>query len=185
MKTLKTIQTLCKIGKVISKVIYILCLVGGIGCAVGIICTALIPDSIKIGGVTVHGLIESSAEVSMGAIYTAMAVGMIFCAGEAVLCKFAERYFRNELAAGTPFTLDGAKEMIRLGILTICIPIGTAIVAGITYGIMSAVFGKVADLDLNGSFSIGLGVMFIVTGLICRYGAESTAAVEAKPEETS
>ena len=29
-------------------------------------------------------------------------------AGQAVLAKFAETYFRNELQAGTPFTFGGA-----------------------------------------------------------------------------
>ena len=41
------------------------------------------------------------------------------CAGEAVLAKFAEHYFKRELTDGTPFNLGGAKELMRLGILTI------------------------------------------------------------------
>ena len=35
-------------------------------------------------------------------------------------------------------------------------------------------FGDVAEPDLGNYVSIGLGIMFIVTGLICRYGAEVT-----------
>ena len=35
-----------------------------------------------------------------------------------------ELYFKNELADGNPFTLRGAKELMRLGILTIAIPLG-------------------------------------------------------------
>ena len=58
------------------------------------------------------------------------------CAGEAVLSKFAEHYFKRELADGTPFNLGGAKELMRLGIFTICIPIGTQIIAEIVYAVM-------------------------------------------------
>ena len=172
MKTLNTIQTISRIGKIISKIVFILSLVGGIGCIVGILCLALIPEGLKLGGVTIQGLIENEAALSSGAVYAAMAVGAILCAGEAVLSKLANNYFTHELAAGTPFTFDGAKEMIRLGICTIAIPIGTAVVAGIVYGILNAIFHSSPELDLSNSFSVGLGVMFIITGLICRHGAE-------------
>lgn len=174
MKTLKTIQTLSKIGKIISKIIFIFCLIGGIGCIVGIIGLALIPDGLRIGGVTIHSMIEKNAEISMGTCYAAMAVGVVLCAGEAVLCKLAEKYFKNELAAGTPFTFDGAKELMRLGICTICIPIGTAVISGIVYGIMSSIFSGVEDYNISNITSVGLGVMFIVMSLFCRYGAEIT-----------
>ncbi len=168
MKTLKTIQTLAKIGKILSKIVFILCLVGGIGCIVGILCLA----GLSLGGVTVHGMIEISAAISMGTCYTAMAMGIIFCAGEAVLAKIAERYFKSELADGTPFTLDGAKKLMHLGICTICIPIGTIIAASITYEIMQYCFKDVADMHLNDSTSVGMGLMLIIMSLLCRYGAE-------------
>lgn len=174
MNTLKTIQTLSKIGKIISKIIFIFCLIGGISCIVGIISLAVIPDGFKLGGVAIHSMIEKNAEISMGTCYTAMAVGIVLCAGEAVLCKLAEKYFKNELAAGTPFTFDGAKELMWLGICTICIPIGTAVISGIIYGIMSSIFSGVADYSFSNATSVGLGVMFIVMSLLCRYGAETT-----------
>ena len=174
MKTLKTIQTLSKIGKIISKIIFIFCLIAGIGCFVGIISLAVIPDGFKLGGVTIHSMIEKNAEISIGTCYAAMAVCIVLCAGEAVLCKLAEKYFKNELAAGTPFTFDGAKELMLLGICTICIPIGTAVISGIVYGIMSSIFSGVADYSFSNATSVGLGVMFIVMSLLCRYGAEIT-----------
>lgn len=174
MKTLKTIQTLSKIGKIFCKVIFILCLIGAIGCAAGIVSLALVPEGLEIGNLTIKGLIEKSSDISVGACYAAMAVGIVYCAGEAVLCKIAEKYFKNELEAGTPFTLDGAKELMRLGILTICIPLATVFVSGIVYGVMSVFFKVSEDVNLSNFTSVGLGVMFIVMSLICRYGAEIT-----------
>ena len=172
-KTLNTIQKISKIVGIIAKIVFILCIVGGAFCVVGIIGLAVIPDGgFKLGGMTIKGLIDSSEELSLGTAYTGMAMGIIYCAGEAVLAKFAETYFEHEQAAGTPFNFDGAKELMRLGILTICIPIGTAIVAGIVYGIMSIGFNNVGNIDMSNSFSIGLGLMFIFLSLICKYGAE-------------
>ena len=43
---------------------------------------------------------------ALGTMYAAMAVGCILSSGEAVLAKIAGNYFRNELKAGTPFTMD-------------------------------------------------------------------------------
>ena len=123
MNTLKTIQTLSKIGRILSKIVYICCVVGFCVCIVGIISLGLRGEVFKLGGVTIHSIIESHSHMSMPALYTAMAVGMVLCAAEAVLSKFAEHYFTNELADGTPFTLMGAKELMHLGILTIMIPL--------------------------------------------------------------
>lgn len=173
MKTLNTIQTLSKIGKILSRIMFILCLVGACGCVVGILSMALGMETVKLGGVTLKSILKTEADVAVGTVYAAMAAGMILCAGEAVLAKFAEHYFRRELADGTPFTLDGAKEMMRLGVLTICIPIGTQIVAEIVHAVMEQALQDVAPLQLNSSGALALGVMFLVMSLICRYGAEA------------
>lgn len=100
---------------------------------------------------------------------------MILCAGEAVLAKFAEVYFKNELRAETPFTLAGAKELLRLGILTLAIPTGCAVAGSIIEGIIAG-FMKVEqaamDMYFDNEASIVLGMMFILGSLLCRYGAE-------------
>ena len=185
MKTLQNIQTLSKVGKILCKIVFIFCLVGGIGCAVGIVSLALLPDQLQIGGVTIHNMVEKNAEVSLGTCYAAMAAGIVLCTGEAVLCKIAGRYFKNELAAGTPFTFDGAREMIRLGICTICIPIGTQIIASIVHAVFRVTMADVQPIELSAfsSGSISLGFMFIVSALLCRHGAEISEKKEQGEKE--
>ena len=101
---------------------------------------------------------------------------MIVCAGEAVLAKFAEVFFQNELNAETPFTLSGAKELLRLGILTLAIPTGCAVVGsivqGVVAGFLNAPKAAVMDLSFDHEASIALGIMMILGSLLCRYGAE-------------
>ena len=164
MNTLKTIQTLSKIGRILSKIVYICCVVG--------FCVCIVGEVFKLGGVTIHSIIESHSHMSMPALYTAMAVGMVLCAAEAVLSKFAEHYFTNELADGTPFTLMGAKELMHLGILTIMIPLCMVIVCSIGVAIADNFFQEIEKLSYDGYASVGLGVMMIVSSLFCRYGAE-------------
>lgn len=188
MKTLKTIQTLCKAGKIISKVLFILCIVGAALCAAGIISLAVIPEGIKIDGLTIRGLVQKNAGVSLGTCYAAMAAAIVLCAGEAVLCKFAELYFKRELAAGTPFTFDGAKELVRLGILTLAVPAVAGLAAAMVFAVMKAVFADVTDIRYDHYLSIGMGLAFIFAGLLCRHGAEISAessapSAEEKPAE--
>ncbi len=172
MKTLNTIQKLSKLGKVLSKIMFIFCVIGFCGCIVGILSMALGAPTLKIGGITLESILDIKAEVSIGAVYAAMAAGMILCAGEAVLAKFAEHYFKRELADGSPFTFAGAKEMQRLGILTICIPIGAQIIAEIVLAVMELTMRIATPMRPDNAGSVALGVMFLFMSLICRYGAE-------------
>ena len=179
MKERNTIQTLSKIGKILSKIIFVCCIVGFCGCIVGIVSLALGAETFKLGGVTIHSMIENEAGMSLPTLYASMAVGLLFCGAEAVLCKFAEAYFKHELADGDPFTLRGAKELLRLGILTVAIPLGTVIVCSIGVAIADNMVPGIDKLSIGEFSSVGLGVMMIVLSLFCRYGAERN---EGKPD---
>ncbi len=173
MKTLNTIQTLCKIGKILSKIVYICCIVGFCGCAVGVIAMIIGADAaIKLGGITLKSILETEADVSIGTIWAAITVGTILCVGEFFVARTAHGYFTNELNAGTPFTLSGAKELLHLGISTIWIPLASLLLAQIAQGIFAQCMESVEKLNLDGSDSLVLGVAFIITSLLCKHGAE-------------
>ena len=61
---------------------------------------------------------------------------------------------------------------MRLGILTIAIPMGMAIVCSIGVAIADNFFPEIETLSYDGYASVGLGGMMIVSSLFCRYGAE-------------
>ncbi|MBQ6431603.1 MAG: hypothetical protein IJJ99_07005 [Oscillospiraceae bacterium] len=182
MKSLKTIQVLSKIGRILSKIVFVFCIVGFCGCLLGIVSLAFGFESFKIGNVTIRGIIEDKAEMNIPSVYAAMSAGIVSCAAEAVLAKFAEHYFRNELNDGTPFTYRGAKELKRLGILSIVIPLAATIVCSIGIGIAKNLYPEIELKELAQGVSFGLGIMMIVMSVVCRYGAELR---EGKPEETS
>lgn len=174
MKTLNTIQTLSKIGKILSKIVFICCIIGAVGCAAGM---ASLPfadtGALKIGGVSIHGLIVNRAGIDLNSLYPLLAGVMIVCIGEAVTAKLAEGYFAHELTAGTPFDLAGAKELLQLGIVTICVPLGTQILAQIVSSVIAEILHCGGAFKADNGGSVALGVMFIVTSLLCRYGAEA------------
>ena len=171
-KNLKVIQTLAKIGQVLCKIAWICSIIGVVGCAVGILSLIVgVDEIVKFGGVTIHGIIANESGASIGTMYSTMTVAMILCIGELILARFAEKYFINELSDGTPFTLKGAAEMQRLGILTICIPIGAVTLAEIAQQIINYAFENVKDFSTDDYTSVGLGVAFIIMSIVFRYGA--------------
>ena len=177
MKSLSTIQKLSKLGKVLSKIAFIFSVIGFCGCIAGLLSLSFGNGSLtKIGGVTLYGLISNGYGHNIKSITAALSGWLIVCAGEAVLAKFAEFYFKNELKAETPFTLEGAKELLRLGILTIAIPTGCAIVGSIAEAVVAGFMNveKAAAMDIyfDNETGIVLGIMFILGSLLCRYGAE-------------
>lgn len=172
MKTLKTIQTLSKIGKIFSNIVCIFCIIGIGGCAVGMLAMGIAQESIKLGGVTLHSILQAEAGVSTGTVWAAMIAGIFLCIGEWVVAHMAHRYFDNELKAGTPFTLEGAKELMHLGISAIWIPLAAAILGQIAQDIIAQFTENVAPVKLDGFDSVAMGVMMIVLSLFCKYGAE-------------
>lgn len=137
MKSLQTIQKLFKIGKILSRIAFIFSVIGFCGCIAGLLSLSFGNGSlIKLGGVTLHQLISEEYGYNIKGITASLSGWLVVCAGEAVLAKFAEVYFQNELQAETPFTLAGAKELLRLGILTITIPTGCAVAESIVEGVI-------------------------------------------------
>ena len=112
-RNLNLIQKLFKMGKVLSKIAFIFSMIGFCGSIAGLIGLGFGGELIKIGGVTLHGLIANSSGYAPGAIAAALSGWLIVCAGEGVLAKFAQAYFEHEGQAGTPFTPAGAKELMK------------------------------------------------------------------------
>ena len=183
MKTLNSIQTLSKIAKVISKVIFICSIVGLCLCVAGIVSLAIGADGLKLGGVTIQGILQDKGDISDGTLYANLARAVVYCIGTIVLAKFSEIYFKNELKAGTPFTFDGAREMLRLGIMSVCIPIGEEIIASIVYSVLSKTLADVAPAEqIEAGGSVTIGIAFIVISVICKYGAE---IINGKKEDSN
>ena len=74
MKSLKTIQTLSKMGKTLSKIAFVFAIIGFCGCIAGLISLNFDSGSlIKIGGVTLHGIIANDSGYNIESIGTALA----------------------------------------------------------------------------------------------------------------
>ena len=171
-KTLSNILTVFKVLKVIAKVVFILCIIGAVGCALGL-CMMPVVESLAPSG-----LLEDGEELlSVG--YAGCVVGIVVCAGEAVFAGLAERYFANILRAGTPFTTEGARECFRLGIASMIIAGASAVVSGIADAIAAVLSGDASSMEFDMTVSLSTGLIFLFLSLIFKYGAEVQIPVNA------
>ncbi len=170
-KSLKTVQTVCKVCMVLAEIAFVLFVV---------IVALMLAAAIFTGTGNFDALVSSGALILDDAIMYSgaaqeyvvaicVAIIIVFSA-EAVVAKFINVYFKHELKAGTPFTFEGAKEMLRLGIITIAVPAGASLAATIVFGIMAV--GSGLDREFNFEISLGMGLMFLALSPLLKHGTE-------------
>lgn len=170
-KSLKTVQTVCKVCKVLAEIAFVLLVVGAVlVLACGIFIGAGKMDALMSSGALVLDEMLQQSGVTQEYVTAVLVCMTIIIAAEAVVAKFINVYFKHELKAGTPFTFEGAKEMLRLGIITIAVPVGASLVATIVFGIMAA--GSGLDSEFNFEISLGLGLMFLALSPLLKHGTE-------------
>lgn len=169
-KSLKTVQTVCKVCKVLAEIAFVLFVV-----IVALMLAAAIFtgtdnfDALLLsGGVVLDDMLQQTGVTQdyMVAVFVCLT---IIIAAEAVVAKFINVYFKHELKAGTPFTFEGAKEMLRLGIITIAVPVGASVISAIYLTVVTADSG---DWNFSVKISLGMGLMFLALSPLLKHGTE-------------
>lgn len=170
-KSLKTVQTICKVCKVLAEIAFVMFVVIVALMLVAAIFTGTgkMDALLSSGGVVLDDMLQQTGVTQdyMVAVFVCLT---IIIAAEAVVAKFINVYFKHELKAGTPFTFEGAKEMLRLGIITIAVPVGASLAATIVFDIMAA--GSGLDSEFNFEISLGMGLMFLALSPLLKHGTE-------------
>ena len=83
-----------------------------------------------------------------------------------------QKVYEYRLSLGA-YYLDGAKELLRLGIIFSAVPVGLSTITGIAL-IITKLFQPTLDESMisNEPISIGIGIMLIILSFICKHGAE-------------
>ena len=168
-KSLSILQTIAKVAKIVCKVIFILCVIGAVGCLVGLFALLLLGTATFAEGDFLSELtgVNTFFTGTFGCI-----VGIIVCAGEAILARLGERYFSHVLEAGTPFTQDGSKEIFRLGITTIIVSVAVSVISAIVMGIYMIFAPELYETDFSMSVSVGTGLFCLFLSVLFQHGAE-------------
>ena len=111
-------------------------------------------------------------------------ISILYCISSAVIFKFAENYFSNELEVGTPFTYDGAKELLRLGLIGLILPLCVSAISSIAFTV-TKLFWPILEPDaLIESPSIGIALIVIIISFILKYGADLEEKAQSYSEQT-
>lgn len=168
MKSLEKIQKTFKVFKTLSKVAMIMSFVWAGIAMVGALCAV----TWKNGGTVVGPGMETwqffSQTADLNQMLAVMISDTVFALTDGILFLCAFLYFKAEQVEGTPFTLNGAGRIKRLGIQIIVIPLVAVIISSVIYGCFDV---KNPENWGNGAYVV-LGIAMILASQIFRYGAE-------------
>ena len=177
-----TIQKLAKAGKIISRIIFILSIVATCLIVFALVFYLVIGDrSLIVNGLPLEGLIlqETGQMIPRPILITALCLAAFACIAEVILSQMAASYFRRELADGTPFTFRGARELKRLGLWAIFLPLGVGLISAVILSVVAAQTTGIDSVNVRFSIessSIGTGIFLLVVSVFCRHGAETQPA---------
>ena len=168
MNALQNIQKTFKVFENITRVLFILCIIGA-----GMSAFFALFAAAQYHGGTVFSLLGEplnifSDSTDLTAKFSQLSSSAIMLMAEAVLLFFARGYFKSELNDGTPFTESGAQKIKKLGIRFIYMPIIAITVCGVI-----SVLLKTENTQIIGNFpNVITGIVLILVSLILRYGAQ-------------
>lgn len=167
MKTLGTIQKTFRVFMDLAKAVAILSFIaaGLVLLAAG--CGLVWRSGGRVIGLQMESMLSMTGAVGMDQMIGLMLADGVYALTNGVLFWMAHLYLKHEQADGTPFTMDGANRLKRLGIHMIVLPL----VAEIATEVVHACFG----MNRQGAWCDGfvlLGIVLILTSMVLRYGAE-------------
>ena len=167
MKTLGTIQKTFRVFMNLAKAVAILSFVmaGLVLLVAG--CGMVWRNGGRVIDLQMEDMLSMTGAVGVDQMIGLTLVDGVFALTSGVLAWMAHRYLKHEQADGTPFTMDGANRLKRLGIRMIVLSLVAEIVAEVVHACFR--------MSRQGAWCDGyvlLGVVLILTSLVLRYGAE-------------
>ncbi len=163
MKSLKSVQTIAKVLSVFAKIGFVFTVIGA---ACSLISGSMLV-SVPMGEDEMFNLILSETGVKntteLGVILVAESVFMV---GIAISSWYLCRYYKNELADGTPFTHRGAKELLKVGVINIVVPLVALVI--------SSLITESVDVEsmLSNQYEVISGLTMIFLSYLFHYGAD-------------
>ena len=171
--------------KILCIIAFACCIVGAVGCVLGMSLLAAVKDFPVGEGKTVTDLIAEQG-LTLNSAYVAMAVGIITCATSGFLSYYIFNHCKEVLKEGTPFTRPLLKKLRRVAVVSIIVNLGSSVLCGMAIGIAKAIDKTIGRIDYHGFYSIGGALFLLVLSLFIEYVVEKeeqTKQIEAEPFE--
>ncbi len=163
MKSLERVQKLSKIISIFVQIIFVCCIVALVGSVLGILSVAIIG---KDPAVWAQISRDAQTTVTFDMLMCYCIVGAILSAGEIALYYYVKEFYKKELTIGTPFNKEIVRDMQKIGILHIAIPLGTLILSSIVMAIFRV------DVDFANIGDLTIGLVYLALSFVFDYGAD-------------
>lgn len=168
MKTLASIQKTYNVFQILAKIAMILSFIWTGTTLVGLLCGIAWYSGGNVMGISMENALKLTQAAGIKQMIGVLLGDFVPALTNGLLFLFAWRYFKRELADGTPFTIAGADQVRNLGIKTIVMPLVAVIISAVIY----QCFGVTRPGDWDNGAAVVLGIALILFSLILRHGAE-------------
>ena len=170
-KSLKTIQVLAKIAYVISSIVFVFSIIGGVSCVLALVLLGSVKE-LGTEFVDISRSIFNETGMSMLSVFYACLIGALGCVAGALLSFMSKRYFKTQLDAGTPFTYVCAQKMLKLGLWFVITPIAVSVCSAVMYIVLFAFDPSIFETELSATVDISTGIIFLILSVVFKHGAE-------------
>ena len=183
MKSLKVIQILFKIARVLCLVFFGLCIAGVVFTTLGLAIFESIRN-IEVGGKSITSLIIEKG-YSINAIYVYFAMGLVSSAANGFMCLYISRYCKDVIGDGTPFTRVSVKKMRKISLVGIIVSASAWALCLLAIIIAKALDKNIGTLTYNNYVSLGFAVSLLVLSVFVEYPVEKDeqTVLEVKEKE--
>ena len=162
MKNLKTIQTICKVFYILTKIVFILCIVGSVFCALAVVGITTMKDNPEF-----LNSIAALGETFDYKLWLCDCIfGLVECGFGIAIYYFVQKFYKFELSIGEPFNAKVSQELKKLGIIRLVLPLACSVVIGIVY----AIFGN--QLPSSSGFGMTMGFVYLAISLLIDHHLE-------------
>lgn len=180
-KSLITVQKIFKVGKILSLIVFVVSIVGAVVALLS--ATALLGlREVVVEGEAIVNIVEGQGPNYVTLIFSAF-VAVFSCIAGAIIAKLSSVYFSNELEVGTPFTRDGANELLRLGIISLVLPVCVSFITSIAFIVTKLYWPMLNESALDGTVSIALPLLVILLSFVFKYGAELEEKIQENNDQ--
>lgn len=188
MKSLRTINVILKIVKVICYIIFGCAIAGAVGTVIGLGIFSLIKDMVIQDGKTLAILLLEK-QVTVAMAYTYMAMALLSCLFTIALSFTMAKFLKGVINDTTPFTRKTVTNMRKLGLWMIIASLICGVLCGIAVLVVKKVDPASSNMTYWGSWSIGFGLWMLFLSLFIEYPVEieeenkKLEAESLKPED--
>ena len=162
MKSLKRIQTMAKVLKILFTIVYVACVVGAIFSMLGLALTPIVANNETLRKYVLRG----GAEFNLNSYLATCICAVITCGTWFYLGYKNVEFYKYELKTGTPFDKTVTVSLRKLAFEAIII----SCVANIIEVVICCLF--YVEIKDFGVGEIGTGIVYLLISLILDYGAD-------------